>query len=139
MRNILLLPLDIWFYVSSVCFQGRLYTFRGRPSIISGAFGICYMFAPIILEWIRSAQSIVVFFDDNPFGYICVALLLFALLFWSIYYFYRSKKRGLKIIAKYHNLISNIWQIITIWLFYMIVLVPFIWYLSIKLILYASA
>ena len=139
MKTILLLPLDIWFYVSSVCFQGRLYTFRGRPSIISGTFGICYMFAPIILGWIRSDQTILVFFDDNPFWYISVVFLLFALLFLSMYYFYRSKKRGLRIIAKYHKLISHFWQIMTIWLFYMIVLIPFIWYLSIKLIFYASA
>lgn len=128
--------LDIWFYVSSVCFQERLYTFRGKPSMIAGTIGMCYMFAPIILLWIRSIPAFEAFFNDNPSILITVDFLVLALLFWVMYSFYRSNHRGLRLIAKYRNHISRIWQVVTIWLIYIIVLIPFIWFINYRLILF---
>lgn len=129
---------DIWFYVSSVCFQGRLYSFRGSPSIIAGSFGMCYMLAPIVLGWILCDFNVSLFIDDNPFCFISVLLLLCALLLLVFNLYYKSKKRGFRIFVKYRKCIRHLWQIMTIWLFYMVVLIPLLWWLNNKLVLYIT-
>lgn len=128
----------IWFYVSSVCFQGRLYSFRGKPSIIAGAFGMCYKFAPILLGWIRGDPSMAFLLDDNPFCLISVVLLLCASLFWAFNLYYKSKKRGLRIWVKYRKFIRNLWLIVTVWLVYLIILIPLLWFLNIEMVHYIT-
>ena len=131
MKKILLFPLDLWFYVSSVCFQGSLYNYVEKPSLGAGAVGMCYVFEPIIFDLIRSSSILSAALEIERFLVIYIAFL-FALLFWLFLSLYKSKKRGLRIMARFRLHLRRTWHIVAIWFVYMVVLIPIFWYTFIK-------
>lgn len=118
--NIVLIPIEIWFYVSSYMEYGGM---LDKPEVFVGTFWLIYPIDMIVIALLGR------FFQGDYsshfiFLLLAVQFVLFVPGYVFVYRIMKKNKRGLKILAKYHQKLKNKKQIFLIWCCYFFFLIP---------------